>query len=162
MFCLFGGIKPTFIENSFLASIWGSIVPYPLHHVVDLGEDDLHFSRRPDLDHLHNPSFSPVFTTSSLFFPEISQGWGMVLLLALVSPAVADDAAFDQWMLDLRAEARGVGISEATLDAALTGVKLAPKVVKLDRNQPEFKLTFQGYKDRMVTLAKTDSRQETD
>ena len=35
MFCLFGGKKLTFIENSFLASIWGSIVPYPLHHVVD-------------------------------------------------------------------------------------------------------------------------------
>ena len=76
---------------------------------------------------------------------------GALLLLAFVSPAVADDTAFDQWMLDLRAEARSVGISEATLDAALTGVKPAPKVVKLDRNQPEFKLTFQGYKDRMVT-----------
>ena len=41
--------------------------------------------------------------------------------------------------------------SDATLDAALAGVRPAPKVVKLDRNQPEFKLTFQGYKDRMVT-----------
>lgn len=61
---------------------------------------------------------------------------------------VHDD--FDAWLDGLRAEARKRGISQATLDAALTDVSLIERVIELDRKQPEFTLTFQQYMDRVV------------
>ena len=103
MFCLFGGNKPTFIENSFLASIWGSIVPYPLHHVVDSVKMTFTFPGGLTLiTYTTHPSVPYSLRVLYSFLKSLRVG-GMVLLLALVSPAVADDAAFDQWMFDLRA-----------------------------------------------------------
>jgi membrane-bound lytic murein transglycosylase B len=53
--------------------------------------------------------------------------------------------AFLYWLEGLRAEARGKGISDATLDAALLDVKPVMRVVELDRRQPEFTQTFWTY-----------------
>ena len=69
---------------------------------------------------------------------------------ALVTPALAQDQSFDSWLVELRAEAKERGISDATLDAALTGIEPIPRVIELDRKQPEFTLTFQQYLDRVV------------
>jgi len=52
---------------------------------------------------------------------------------------------FEGWLAALKAEARAKGISEATLESAFADVKPIKKVIKLDRNQPEFKLTFAQY-----------------
>ncbi|MGC6485154.1 MAG: lytic murein transglycosylase [Candidatus Puniceispirillales bacterium] len=60
----------------------------------------------------------------------------------------------DDWLRDLRADARAEGVSEATLDAALTGVALVPRVIELDRKQPEFTLTFAQYLDRVVPVSR--------
>lgn len=87
-----------------------------------------------------------------------------LLLLAVLSPsargveapadtngvAVADDEAFRDWLVDLRRDAMSRGISEATLDAALDGVAPIPRVVELDRSQPEFTMTFDEYMARVV------------
>jgi membrane-bound lytic murein transglycosylase B len=71
------------------------------------------------------------------------------LFFSGVSTALAD-AGLDAWLVDLRAEARGAGISDKTLDAALTNVALIPRVIELDRKQPEFTLTFAQYLERVV------------
>ena len=42
------------------------------------------------------------------------------------------------------------GIKPATLDAALDGIEPIPRVIELDRRQPEFSLTFRQYMDRVV------------
>jgi membrane-bound lytic murein transglycosylase B len=56
----------------------------------------------------------------------------------------------ETWLADLRAEALVRGISQATLNEALSGLEPIPRVIELDRNQPEFKLTFAEYLNRVV------------
>lgn len=58
---------------------------------------------------------------------------------------------FDAWLETLKAEARTKGISGATLNAALLDVQPIARVIELDRQQPEFTLTFQQYQERVVT-----------
>ncbi|MBL8673507.1 MAG: lytic murein transglycosylase [Rhodospirillales bacterium] len=43
------------------------------------------------------------------------------------------------------------GVDAATLDRALRGVEPVPRVLELDRHQPEFKLTYQKYLDIVVS-----------
>ncbi|WP_245649067.1 lytic murein transglycosylase [Magnetovibrio blakemorei] len=84
-----------------------------------------------------------------------------VFILAAV-PVYAEDQpaaeqSFADWLVELRAEARTKGISDKTLDAALTGLEPIPRVVELDRRQPEFTWTFRKYMDNLVN----DKRIET-
>lgn len=65
----------------------------------------------------------------------------------------ADEPAgedFPTWLAGLRQEALGRGISEATLSAALDGLRPIERVVELDRRQPEFVDTFLNYLDQRV------------
>ncbi|MDC1115665.1 lytic murein transglycosylase [Alphaproteobacteria bacterium] len=64
------------------------------------------------------------------------------------------DADFDMWLNDLRKDAIADGISSETLDAALTDVALIPRVIELDRSQPEFTLTFAQYLERVVPVSR--------
>ena len=56
------------------------------------------------------------------------------------------------WIAAFRPRAVGAGISEATLDMALTGVTLRPDVVAKDQNQKEFTRTIWDYLDRAVSV----------
>lgn len=77
---------------------------------------------------------------------------GMVLLLAgLVAPAAANEQPFGAWLDGVRQEAKGRGVSDSVLNEALTGVKPIPRIIELDRNQPEFKLKADEYLARVVT-----------
>ena len=64
--------------------------------------------------------------------------------------SAAAAAEFTVWLEALKAEALGKGIKQATLDDAFAGVRPIPRVIELDRNQPEFKLTFEQYMSRVV------------
>jgi len=72
-----------------------------------------------------------------------------LLLVPSTAPA-QKQKRFDAWLADLRSEAAAKGISKATLDSALSGVKPLPRVIELEKSQPEFKLTVQEYLDRVV------------
>jgi membrane-bound lytic murein transglycosylase B len=61
------------------------------------------------------------------------------------------DQAFGDWLAALRDEARTRGISDATLDAALSDITPVRRVVELDRRQPEFTQTFWTYLRQRVT-----------
>ncbi|MDA8127985.1 MAG: lytic murein transglycosylase [Betaproteobacteria bacterium] len=63
----------------------------------------------------------------------------------------APPSAFDTWLAAFRREAAAQGISAATLDAALGGVKPVEPVIALDHRQPEFLQTFGDYIARRVT-----------
>lgn len=76
--------------------------------------------------------------------------FGLALAGLVVSPARSDDA-FQAWLAGLRAEAIAQGISVETLDRALTGVEPIPRIIELDRRQPEFTETFWRYLDQRVT-----------
>ena len=58
---------------------------------------------------------------------------------------------FLNWLEGLRQEARSKGISDATLHEALDNLQPIPRVIELDRRQPEFTQTFWGYLDARVT-----------
>ncbi|MEO5738562.1 MAG: lytic murein transglycosylase [Variovorax sp.] len=69
--------------------------------------------------------------------------------------AGSDEAALQQrfakWVTDFRATARTSGISEATLRVALDDVRYLPRVIELDRAQPEFTRTVWDYLDSSVS-----------
>lgn len=65
--------------------------------------------------------------------------------------AAGGEDAFRAWLEDVRTEARGQGISQATLEAALRDVAPIQRVIELDRRQPEFTRTFWDYLERRVT-----------
>lgn len=63
-------------------------------------------------------------------------------------------------MEEFRREARARGIDNATLEAALAGIQPVPRVIELDRRQPEFRQTFWQYLDQRVTPQRIARGQE--
>jgi lytic murein transglycosylase len=78
-----------------------------------------------------------------------------VSLLTAAPGAIAadcgDDAAgFDAWLTRLKRTAVTQGISPAAVNSALAGVSYDPAVIRLDRSQRSFKLTFEEFYARRV------------
>jgi membrane-bound lytic murein transglycosylase B len=75
--------------------------------------------------------------------------------LAICPPFAAGvamaDPGFEAWVRGVRREAQAQGVDAGTLDRAFRGVEPIPRVLELDRTQPEFKLSWQEYLDRVVT-----------
>ena len=71
------------------------------------------------------------------------------LSISLVSNTNAED--FNTWLDELKTEAKHQGISQKTIDNTLIGIKPIPRVIELDRKQPEFTLTFAEYLKRVVS-----------
>src|SRR5690554_6729133 len=63
----------------------------------------------------------------------------------------APPADFRGWLARFRQEARREGISEPTLARALDGVRYRPRVIELDRSQPEFVRPIWQYLDSAVS-----------
>jgi len=85
----------------------------------------------------------------------------VLVLIALLfggMPAslAAQEQPFAAWLVDLRTEAQSKGISSATLDAALTDLEPIPRVIELDRRQPEFTWTFRKYMGKLVNQTRID------
>ena len=71
----------------------------------------------------------------------------------------ASDEPFDDWLADLRTEAEEAGISPGIIAAALDGLKPIPKVIELDRRQPEGRLTFQEYNKKVLATSRVEKGQ---
>lgn len=80
----------------------------------------------------------------------------IMLVINFAGNASAQSQPFEQWLGDLRKEALAKGVRAATLDSALNGIVPIPRVVELDRKQPEFSLTFQQYMERVVPAARVE------
>lgn len=66
----------------------------------------------------------------------------------------ADYFDFDKWndmMINLKIEARNQGISEKIISNLVDNSAFIPSVIHRDKNQPEFKQSFQDYKSRLIT-----------
>src|SRR5215831_4081825 len=70
---------------------------------------------------------------------------GLALLFQQLPPVAQPPPPFDEWLDGVRAEAKARGISQATLDAALTGLEPLPIVVQRDRSQAEIVETLDHY-----------------
>jgi membrane-bound lytic murein transglycosylase B len=68
----------------------------------------------------------------------------------LIQPGLCTEE-FSSWLEELRREARTKGVSESTLHEALDNLEPIPRVIELDRRQPEFTQTFWRYLDSRVT-----------
>ena len=82
--------------------------------------------------------------------------YAVAILLSMMSLIAGAAEAQDKdklvsWITALRVEATAKGVQAKTLDAALKNVELIPRVIELDRSQPEFTLTFDNYLSRVVT-----------
>ncbi|MBW2466620.1 MAG: lytic murein transglycosylase, partial [Deltaproteobacteria bacterium] len=64
------------------------------------------------------------------------------LTLFVLTSQVHCGENFFSWLEGLRQEARIKGISEATIHEALDNLEPIPRVIELDRKQPEFTQTF--------------------
>lgn len=58
---------------------------------------------------------------------------------------------FDEWLSTFKQEAAKNNISKATLDTAFVGVEPIPRIIELDRKQPEFTLTLDQYLERVIS-----------
>jgi membrane-bound lytic murein transglycosylase B len=74
-------------------------------------------------------------------------------LAAVRSRAAAND--FAVFLAQVRREAIGQGIRPATADAALRRVEYLPRVIELDRKQPEHTTTFSEFIEKIVTPQRT-------
>jgi membrane-bound lytic murein transglycosylase B len=81
------------------------------------------------------------------------------------TPATEDPAAqnlaaltpeFEAWLQGVRVEAAQKGLKQTTIDSALTGLTPIPRVIELDRKQPEFTMTLQEYMSRVVSPARIE------
>ena len=79
-------------------------------------------------------------------------------LLAVTTLAANPAAAetFSAWLAGIRAEALANGVRPATLDAAFNDIEAIPRIIELDRSQPESTLTFVEYLERVVPQSRID------
>ena len=68
-----------------------------------------------------------------------------------ISTADVSQKSFGAWLSLLRKEASGSGIQQKTLDSVLKDLQPDPRVIELDNNQPEGKLTFDQYLSRILS-----------
>lgn len=72
-------------------------------------------------------------------------------------PAYAqNETSFEDWLSALQTEARAAGIRDETISASFQGVAPIPRIIELDRRQPESTLTFEQYVDRIVSNTRID------
>jgi len=79
----------------------------------------------------------------------------LVSLLAGTSAAQAQSCGngpegFSRWLGAMKSQAARQGISQSAIDRALAGVSYDPTVIRLDRNQRSFKLSFEQFYARRV------------
>ena len=84
----------------------------------------------------------------------------LVLSIMLSSKPANAAQAFDIWLDTLRQEARQQGISENTIQAALTDIKPITRVIELDRKQPEGSMTFAQYYERVISAKRIKDGQK--
>ena len=65
--------------------------------------------------------------------------------------AVERQADFERWVSDFRTTARAAGIDEPTIHIAFDNVRFIPRVIELDRAQPEFTRPVWDYLDSAVS-----------
>ena len=69
-------------------------------------------------------------------------------------PAMAacgnDGSGYDAWLAAFRQDMAAHGISSRTIDSALSGLSYDAKVIRADRNQKQFKQSFEQFSGRMI------------
>ncbi len=81
--------------------------------------------------------------------------WGAFLFIVLTLPRLVQAQDFHGWLQDLRQEAVQYGISEKLVAEALPDtLELNEEIIRLDHRQPEGGVSFEQYKNNVVTLSR--------
>ncbi len=73
----------------------------------------------------------------------------------MLTPVMAQaDDKFDDWVANFKKEAASKGVSADTINKAMSGVKPIPRIIELDRKQPEGTMTFAKYQKRVINDAR--------
>jgi lytic murein transglycosylase len=98
-----------------------------------------------------------ISTTPTRKYTSVRARAATLVLLATVLPGAAfaqdcgnSSAGFDTWLERFKSKATGQGISQGALSSALSGVSYDPTVIRLDRGQKSFKLSFEQFYARRV------------
>jgi len=75
----------------------------------------------------------------------------LFVFLSFSNANAATDETFSHWLAGLKQEAREKGISDQTIKQTFEDAEFLPKVIELDRSQPEFIRTFTAYLNKRVT-----------
>ena len=80
------------------------------------------------------------------------------LLIAPLGAGIAAPAesGFRQFLAGVRRDALAQGMRPASIEAAFAQITFLPRVVELDRKQPERKMTFAEYFEKVVTQQRLD------
>jgi membrane-bound lytic murein transglycosylase B len=78
-------------------------------------------------------------------------------LACFAAPVFGATQSFEAFLEGVRAEARRQGVSQATLQRALTGLRPNERVLELDRRQPEFTQTWAQYRDARLSQTRIDN-----
>ena len=81
---------------------------------------------------------------------------GAATAAAWPAPRARAQGDFRAWLQEFKAEALAAGLKQSTLDEALDNIQPLPRVIELDRKQPEFVLTFREYMQRVVNDARVE------
>lgn len=78
-----------------------------------------------------------------------------VVATGIAVPTIAVDApkSFDEWLTDLRTEARTKGYSDGLIEETLTGLQPLERVIQSDRSQAELNPGFSRYANARITKA---------
>ena len=74
----------------------------------------------------------------------------IVIAMLLGSSQAHAAQGFSQWLNTLKQDALKQGVSSQTINIALKDIQPIPRVIELDRKQPEGTMTFAQYKDRVI------------
>jgi membrane-bound lytic murein transglycosylase B len=69
----------------------------------------------------------------------------LMLLLVTMAKVQANKPSFEDYVIQLKAEASDKGFSAELIDSAFADIEFYQRSVKADKNQPEFKLTLDRY-----------------
>lgn len=83
----------------------------------------------------------------------------VIVFLLSATPALADEAGFPYWLQGFKQRAAYEGLSQTFLNRTLAGVEYLPRVIELDRKQPEHKITFTKYKKNVITTQRIEQGQ---
>ena len=76
------------------------------------------------------------------------------LAVLAARPGAAAREPFEAFLDEVARRARAQGIAGATIERALAGLAPDPQVVELDRRQPEGRLSFATYRERVVSRSR--------
>lgn len=95
-----------------------------------------------------------------LLFLAISVSDAVARMRENLVPDIPYTDSFDAWLEAFKNEAREEGISDETLNAAFAETRPIPRIIELDRKQPESTLTLEEYLKKVISETRITTGQE--